>query len=1546
MPVCAKKLSNSRSLPAEKRTFEPLPTYSVRMKKRSLALLLLSLLLFTVNGFSQHFNYEWHHGNTAAATGGETYNVVVNPDHSILTLLYANNFDVDPSAGTRIMSGTSITKCDAQHRLVWSVSFGGNPVRLGLSTDNAGNIYFYGYGSAAFDADPGPGTVTLTPTATNGFVIELDPNGNYVWSYMLNCSGSKVTGVGFDAANNTYIYGAFSGTLDADPGAGVHNLSTGGSGDNTLLLKLSAAKNYMGQVQLHNASASTSQVPSNLAVRNNRIYAAGQIYGGCDFNPNGSSYTLNGSGTTASFAACYDTSLLYAHAVTWPVTQVHLATAGTGSLYVSMKANGVFDTDPSAAVHNTTAAGATLVKLDTAFQYQWAFTLKDLSNATQIDVISESQQGTVAIGGAFSASSDSVDFDPGSGYFPMVVPSGTSTFFGLYNGSGAFLDATQLYASINESTDALSFDGNNNLYCSIRLAGIVDLDPGPGTISYNSNYSVGNPLVLEYSLCNTAYATISHSICRGTGYTFGDSTFNESGIHRWTYRTAGGCDSIVTLSLSVQHPDTRISCAHDTLKCLYPVAGSAYQWIRCSDHSAMSGATGPYYFPPDNDAYAAVITTAGCTDTTQCVQRLQEYNSGTPVLDWASAWRSTASMGADRHLVTDSYGNFYVCGSSTAPIYSDLWGHSDNTVNSSGVNGGAYIMKYDNDGNFQWAWHCGNKSMISSDDASVSSIALDNEGNVYATGIYHNDTDFDPEEGNSMMMYGYSSASTASNAARAFILKLTPAGQPLWVEAVGAANNQMEPLSIAVAPNGNIAIGGDMITGINVDFDPGPGVAMIGGGAFIAEYDNAGNYIGAVGIQKATTQEADCNSVAFDEQSNLWAAGILSATTDFDAGTGVTNISVSGSSTSYYYTAKYSPAFGLLWAHSHGSAATDYPTELRPDGDGTMYVMRGSKIYRYKPDGSVSYTYPLSCPTASRKNVGFDVDMYGNVYVAATMNGTITLQTGSTLSTGGSYKDLIAKYNKDGTNAWAFLLTNYPGEKYIGMAADNRGNCFVTAPGTNTPTDVDPSSGVYNVTPGYYSYYVAKYGSSCSAIDTAVSVTASSVLHVTAHGYYEWKQCGTHQLVGTGLTAQYTPDSTGYYYCVIHKGTCVDSTSCRYLVAVQAVHISSTALAVCAGSTVTFTATTTAMGSTPAYQWYLNGVAVTGATNATYTAAFSNGDHVYCAVTGSAVPVTTLNTGTLTVTVTTVNNAVTVTGNTLNAMQTGATYQWLDCSSSYAALPGATANGYTPAASGSYAVMITYDGCKDTSACYPIHLPEVSITNTALAVCHDAPVSFTASASYMGGTQSYQWYVNNVAAAGQTDSVFTSSAFANGDRVYCAVSSTSPAALLYTDTLTVTVTTVNTTVTSSGATLTAAQNGAVYQWLDCYAGNTALPGATAQAYTAATDGSYAVAISYNGCADTSACSTVITTGIANAATAGTTAMVYPNPTQGFVNIDLQSCYAAVTIEISNALGQTVSKKQYASTDKIELLLEGDKGLYSIRIIADNKEKGIFKVIKN
>lgn len=56
----------------------------------------------------------------------------------------------------------------------------------------------------------------------------------------------------------------------------------------------------------------------------------------------------------------------------------------------------------------------------------------------------------------------------------------------------------------------------------------------------------------------------------------------------------------------------------------------------------------------------------------------------------------------------------------------------------------------------------------------------------------------------------------------------------------------------------------------------------------------------------------------------------------------------------------------------------------------------------------------------------------------------------------------------------------------------------------------------------------------------------------------------------------------------------------------------------------------------------------------------------------------------------------------LTAIESGASYQWLDCTNDWEIIDGATDQTFAPLENGSYAVVVTLDDCSDTSECYAI----------------------------------------------------------------------------------------------------------------------------------------------------------------------------------------------------------------------------------------------------
>jgi hypothetical protein len=122
--------------------------------------------------------------------------------------------------------------------------------------------------------------------------------------------------------------------------------------------------------------------------------------------------------------------------------------------------------------------------------------------------------------------------------------------------------------------------------------------------------------------------------------------------------------------------------------------------------------------------------------------------------------------------------------------------------------------------------------------------------------------------------------------------------------------------------------------------------------------------------------------------------------------------------------------------------------------------------------------------------------------------------------------------------------------------------------------------------------------------------------------------------------------------------------------------------------------------------------------------------------------------------------SISQTGNTLTANATGATYQWVDCDNGNVIISGETNQSFTPSVSGNYAVIITQNGCTDTSACQSMTVVSTEDFSTTLEMTRIYPNPNTGSFTVAFGMQLNNATINVTDVLGKT--VYSSQA--SGDK--------------------------------------------------------------------------------------------------------------------------------------------------------------------------------------
>ena len=153
------------------------------------------------------------------------------------------------------------------------------------------------------------------------------------------------------------------------------------------------------------------------------------------------------------------------------------------------------------------------------------------------------------------------------------------------------------------------------------------------------------------------------------------------------------------------------------------------------------------------------------------------------------------------------------------------------------------------------------------------------------------------------------------------------------------------------------------------------------------------------------------------------------------------------------------------------------------------------------------------------------------------------------------------------------------------------------------------------------------------------------------------------------------------------------------------------------------------------------------------------------------------------------------------------------------------------------------------------------------------------------------------------------------------------------------IVTTNISVTENHPNLTANNDIANYQWIDC-SDMSIIEGETNQLFTALEDGSYAVIITEDVCVDTSQCYEIIGLGYNSFKNK---IKIYPNPTNGEITISLAK-EQDVKIIVTNITGQTVKLDSYKNTKLLNVNIVGTSGIYFVEIIS-NTETVVFKLIK-
>jgi len=125
-------------------------------------------------------------------------------------------------------------------------------------------------------------------------------------------------------------------------------------------------------------------------------------------------------------------------------------------------------------------------------------------------------------------------------------------------------------------------------------------------------------VTLNLTINNSSSSTDTQTACGSYTWIDGNAytTNNTTATH--TLTNAVGCDSVVTLNLTINTVDVSVTTNDPTITA--NATSATYQWLDCNNSFAViAGETSQSYTAASNGDYAVEVTENGCVDTSACV---------------------------------------------------------------------------------------------------------------------------------------------------------------------------------------------------------------------------------------------------------------------------------------------------------------------------------------------------------------------------------------------------------------------------------------------------------------------------------------------------------------------------------------------------------------------------------------------------------------------------------------------------------------------------------------------------------------------------------------------------------------------------------------------------------------------------------------------------------------------------------------------------------------------------------------------------------------
>ncbi len=127
-------------------------------------------------------------------------------------------------------------------------------------------------------------------------------------------------------------------------------------------------------------------------------------------------------------------------------------------------------------------------------------------------------------------------------------------------------------------------------------------------------------VTLNLTILQPAEGTDTQTACSSFTWIDGNTytASNNSATFNIIGGAANGCDSLVTLNLTIENVD--VSVTLDGITLTAGATNAQYQWLDCLNNSPIAGATNQSFTATENGDYAVIVFQGNCSDTSVCAK--------------------------------------------------------------------------------------------------------------------------------------------------------------------------------------------------------------------------------------------------------------------------------------------------------------------------------------------------------------------------------------------------------------------------------------------------------------------------------------------------------------------------------------------------------------------------------------------------------------------------------------------------------------------------------------------------------------------------------------------------------------------------------------------------------------------------------------------------------------------------------------------------------------------------------------------------------------